>query len=80
MKIEVKLTDKDGNVQIFDVTDSVHFHCILQPHYDGKGRIDGVTIISGGKITGHIDPCGEEGCPGTVGITDHGYEGVRTYR
>lgn len=80
MKVEVKITDDAGNVQLYDVSGSVHLHCVLNPHYDNKGRLDGGTVISGGKITGHIDPSGEEGCPGVDGITDYGYDGVRTDR
>lgn len=80
MKIEVKITDDAGNVQLYDVSDSVHLHCVLNPHYDNKGRLDGGTVISGGKIIGHIDPSGEEGCLGVEGIADYGYDGVRTDR
>jgi len=70
MKIEIKITDEAGNVRLFDVTGSEHLHCILQPHHDNRGRLDGGTIISGGKIMGHIDPCGERGALGSPGIPD----------
>ncbi len=68
MKIELKITDKIGNIQSYDVTGSPHLHCVLNPHYDNKGRLNGGIVISEGKITGHIDPCGEEGYPGPLGI------------
>ena len=64
MKIELKITDENGNVQLYDVTCSTYLECILNPHYDKEGRLNGGIIISGGKIIGHIDPCGEKGCLG----------------
>lgn len=76
MKIEVKITDEAGNARLYNASDLAHLHCILNPHYDNNGRLDGGIIISDGKITGHIDPCGEEGPPGTNGITDYGCGGV----
>ena len=78
MKIEVKITDDAGNIQQYDVSDSVHFNCILNEHYDDRGRLDGGIIISGGVIRGHIDPKGEEGCAGFIGITDYDYNGICT--
>lgn len=77
MKIEVKITDDTDNVQQYDVSDSPHFNCILNEHYDNRGRLDGGIIIDGGVIRGHIDPKGEEGYPGVVGITDYGYDDKR---
>jgi hypothetical protein len=41
---------------------------ILSPHFDSHGRLDGGTIINGGKIVGHIDPTGEPGTPGISGV------------
>jgi hypothetical protein len=78
MKIELKITDEAGRVKLYDVSGSKHLHCILQPHYDNNGRLDGGTIISSGKITGHIDPSGEEGCSGVDGITDYGLAVFKT--
>lgn len=77
MKIKVKITDDDDNIQQYDVSDSPHFNCILNEHYDNRGRLDGGIIIDGGVIRGHIDPKGEEGYPGVVGITDYGYDDKR---
>lgn len=76
MKIEVKITDDSGNVQQYDVSGSIHFNCILDEHYDDRGRLDGGIIISGGIVRGHVDSKGEEGFPGVVGITDYGYDGI----
>jgi hypothetical protein len=42
-------------------------NCIINPHYDRKGYLDGGLVVKGGIITGHIDPRGEEGVQGFTG-------------
>jgi len=69
MNIEVKIISDSGYVQIYDVTGSVHFNCILDAHYDSNGHLDGGLIIREGVDCGHIDPRGEPGEPGEPGET-----------
>ena len=64
MKFELKITYDSGEEIFFDLTDSKYFNCILQPHYDKDGELDGGTVIEKGKIIGHIDPKGQEGTSG----------------
>ena len=78
MKIKLEITDDNGIITEYDLTNSNHLHCILNEHYDSKGRLDGGAILSGGKITGHVDPIGEDGCPGTDGITES-FDGIRSH-
>ena len=44
-------------------------NCIINPHYDRKGYLDGGLIVEGGIIRGHIDAKGEEGPQGCAGVT-----------
>ncbi len=40
---------------------------ILRPHFDKHGMLDGGDWFENGKLTGHIDPCGEDGVEGQPG-------------
>ena len=43
-------------------------NCIIQPHFDINGRLDGGWIVNNGILKGHADPSGEPGKLGINGI------------
>ncbi len=41
--------------------------CIINPHFDCNGYLDGGYLVKNGIIVGHIDPRGEKGEIGKTG-------------
>ena len=64
-KIPEGFNEVDG--KLVQVLDDIT-HEITQPHYDIRGDIDGGTLLENGEARGHIDPRGEPGVEGIIGI------------
>lgn len=69
MKIEVHIIG--FGTQIHDVTNDPQFNCILDRHYDKFGQLEGGTVITAGRVSGHVDRAGHPGVEGVPGIPEN---------
>ena len=68
-KIEVHIKD-EWATEVIDVTGDPEFNVIVKRNYDRFGQLQGGIVISRGRVTGHVDPKGDEGTPGPRGYID----------
>lgn len=64
MTVEVIIKNDDGS----EYKRYTNVNCIIQPHFDINGRLDGGWIVEDGILKGHADPTGENGQLGENGI------------